>query len=97
MALKNSDLTVKVDKILIQDVTYSQSKIGQYKTDELKDFFNVIFRTAIPAVNQIASIEMKKFIIPSQFLGFVVIKDATFVPKDGYLAIQVAPEFKKYN
>lgn len=56
---------MKVDKILIQDVSYSQSKIGEYKTGELKDFFNVLFRTIIPVINQVVQFELAKLQIPT--------------------------------
>ncbi len=53
LEIKNANLTVKINKLHINEVTYSQSQIGEYKTQELKDFFNVLFRTMIPIINQI--------------------------------------------
>ena len=59
----------------------------------MKNFFNVAFRTFIPVFNQIADVEARKIQIPNEFAGILIIKDATFAPKNGYLALTAVPEF----
>lgn len=55
--LQNFNLTVKANEISIQDVSYSQSKIGEYNVKELKNFFNVAFRSFLPFFNQFAALK----------------------------------------
>jgi hypothetical protein len=39
---------------------------------------------------------VKKHEIPTQFLGFLIIEEATFIPREDYLEVSAAPEFRKY-
>lgn len=93
LTLKNFKLTGQIKKIAISSLTYSKSTIGDYDVNDLKAFFNVAFRTMIPIANQILVDYAQD--IPTEFLDFIVVKDATFASKAGYLAISMAPDFYK--
>ena len=74
VTLDKINLKLQVDKCAIDQVTASQSKIGDFDASEFKAFFNVASRTAIPFINNM--LLENPFVLPSSFLGMIKIVDA---------------------
>jgi hypothetical protein len=89
-SLNNFTFNVKVISISIKSIQAIQSNIGDIPAEDLKVFFNVLFRIGIPFINAFLK---GGFQVPQTFFDILIIDEASFFSKDGYLSIMFSPEF----
>lgn len=90
-SLSNFVLKVQIIKFAIKAIQLNQSTIGAVDPDELRVFLNVLFRTAVPIVND--KVLSKGFTLPRQFFGIVEIQEAEFKAMQDFIQIGFVPHF----
>eukprot|EP00347_Sterkiella_histriomuscorum_P020604 403337177 len=88
--LQGPNFTTKVNTIIIDKCTSSQSQIGFFNALTFKFFFNMSIRIVIPILNEIFL--SKAIVLPDTYLGLIKINSASFTSQNGYLAVSVAPQ-----
>ena len=71
-------------------MTIDKTLIGEVNANELKVFLNVLFRLAIPVVNQVMAGGLA---LPTEYFGVLVVQQAEFHAKQGFIEMSFVPEF----
>jgi hypothetical protein len=74
-ALANFTLFIDILQFTVKAITIDESLIGEVNATELKVFLNVLFRLAIPVINQVMAGGLA---LPTEYFGVLVVKQAEF-------------------
>ncbi len=72
-SLEDFTLHIKIESLAVKSIQQIQSNIGDISPLELKTFFNVLFKIAIPIINELLA---NGFAVPTEFMDMVKIESA---------------------